>query len=433
MNIDLKAMSLEELLELQSRLTTTVRNKIAGLTEPEDTVPEVIRVGMRRYRASVASVAPRAKKPTFLAEHQRCLLGISLGSPNAEGAKLEGCLRWIADNFDECAIVVADGVYPRTLQVTQELAADEARAQALQAGQAFLARNERVVTTYRAQCQFDWYLVSQLMETPRFHRYRAEFHQLYQHNDAYRALVDQFANKYLGPILKRQAPISEQASAHKHELVRDYLVEECAAMTVLGEDGWDVHVYPGAIKTFESICEGDIPEVPDALKNMVFVALRLTRGGLYFAENAEDALSTSMGDDEQVVGQGVLADLDEHDWRRFMKYTTRQHCLAGDVLMRTGDRERNLYMLLSGTLEVLLGDWERDKKLRQVATRGPGSVLGEQSFIDGQPRSATVAALGDCEVLVLSPKQLKKMQQKDPALAAALLHDISRVLSLRHR
>lgn len=432
MSIDLKSMTLEELLELQTGLAAAIRRKIAGLTEPEEKIPEVIRKGMRRYRASVASVSPRAKKKTFLGDHQRCFLGISLGSPNSEGSKFEGSVRWVAENFDECALIVADGVYHHTLQVLHGLEPEQARERAMQAGRDFIAHHERIVDASRSQCRFRWYPVSQLMDKPSFRSHRADLRELYERDEAYRTLVDTFASKYLQRIFERQPQTSEEQRASKRASVRDYLIEECAAMAVLGEEGWGAHIYPGAIKAFETICEGRIPQVPDGLKKIVFVALRLSRGGLYFAGSDEHARADSASDDE-AVGQGVLADLDEHDWRRFMKYTSRQHCRAGDVLMRAGDVERNLYILLNGTLEVLLGDWERDDKLQQVATRGPGSVLGEQSFVDGQPRSATVAALGDCEVLVLSPKQLKKMQGKDPALAAALLHDISRVLSLRHR
>lgn len=439
--MNLTKLTLEDLLALQEGLTTAIRRKITVAEEPDSTIPEVIRVGMRRYRASVSSVAPKAKKKTLVDDHRRCVLVISLRSANSEGAKFEGCIRWIAENFDECALGVCDSIFRYTLRVGGDIAPDAAAAQALELGREFVDRHERMVERYRDKCCFEWLPASKLAEQNNFQNYLAAFRELYEANPAYREVVDEFGAKYLGRFLKRAESISAQDVATKERYVREYLVEESALFTVLCEQGWDALVYPGAIKTFVEIAEGRIPGVPEPLQKLVFVALRLNRGGLYFADSPEraDAAQAPGGaadnnGDDNVVGQGVLADLDADDWKRFMKYTERRHCQAGDILARAEDSsERSLFIVLDGTLEVLLGDLDGDGKLKQVALRGPGSVLGEQSFVDGQPRSATVAALGDSDVLVLDPKQLQRMRARDPDLAAALLFDISRVLSLRHR
>lgn len=395
---------------------------------------------MRRYRASVSSVAPKAKKKTLTDDYRRCVLVISLRSPNSEGAKFEGCIRWIAENFDECVLGVCDSIFRYTLRVGGDIAPDAAAAQAVELGREFVAGHARVVDRYREQCRFEWLPTSQLAEQSSFQGYLTAFRELYQAGSAYREVVDEFGAKYLGRFLKRAESISAEDVATKERYVREYLIEESALFTVLCEQGCEALVYPGAIKTFVEIAEGRIPDVPEPLQKLVFVALRLNRGGLYFADSPEhaDAAQAPGGggddNDENVVGQGVLADLDADDWKRFMKYTERRKCLAGDILARANDSsERSLFIVLDGTLEVLLGDIDSGGKLKQVALRGPGSVLGEQSFVDGQPRSATVAALGDCEVLVLDPKQLKRMRDRDSDLAAALLFDIGRVLSLRIR
>lgn len=438
MDTNLTDLSLHDLLALQEDLATAIRRKLAAADEPDSTIPEVIRVGMRRYRASVASVAPQAKKQTLLQTHSRCVLVISLRSDNSAGAKFEGCVRWIAENFDECALAVCDSIFRYTLRVGGDITTDAAEAQALELGREFIARHERMVERYTDRCRFEWMSAAQLSDADNFTRYLVDFRELYEHGPAFRAVVDEFGAKYLGRFLHRADSISASDVADKERLVREYLIEESALFTVLCEQGWDVLVYPGAIKTFVDIAEGQIPNIPEPLRKLVFVALRLNRGGLYFADSPEhaDAAQAPDGDtdEDNVVGQGVLADLDADDWKRFMKYTERRTCMAGDILARADDNsERSLFIVLDGTLEVLLGDIDGDGTLQQVALRGPGSVLGEQSFVDGQPRSATVAALGECEILVLKPKQLTRMRDRDPDLASALLFDISRVLSLRIR
>lgn len=432
MNADLTDMSLEDLIELQDGLATAVRRRLANAAEPEEAIPEVIRVGIHRYSANLAKVSPRNKRDTVLSDYRRCALGISLGSPSSEGAKLDACIRWIAENFDECALLVGDSIYHYTLQVTRDVTPEEGREQALQVGRDFVAQYDRMLDPYREQCRFEWYPLSKVMEKDRFHDYLADFWKLYEDGGAYRGLVDEFGTKYLGRLLEQQESISEEAVAFKEGCIRRYLVEETAAFTALCEEGWEVLVYPGAIKTFEEVAEGRLPEIPEPLKKLVYLSIQLNRGGLYFADSFGHAYAAAAPDDD-VVGQGVLADLSESDWKRFMKYTARKRCLSGDVLIRTGDTDRNLYILLDGAVEILHGDWNASGNLQQVARCGPGSVLGDQSFIDGCARSATVAALGDSEVLVIPQKQFKRMRKKDPDLAVALLVDISRVLSLRLR
>jgi CRP-like cAMP-binding protein len=58
----------------------------------------------------------------------------------------------------------------------------------------------------------------------------------------------------------------------------------------------------------------------------------------------------------------------------------------GQTLIREGDRDTRIYSVEQGVLEIVApGD-------RVIAAVGPGEVLGEVSFIDDSPRSASVRA-----------------------------------------
>ncbi len=423
--------------------------------EKDSAIGEVTRVGMRRYRASLAAVTPQSKRNTVIGDERRCVLAISLGSANSEGAKFAACIRWIADHFDECALLVADGIYHHTLQVVGDISLGESRARALQAGRDFMTQYERVVAPHRKRCHFEWQLNSRMMEGQRFRRYLADFQHLYQQNEVYGALVDEFSDQYLHTVLGRRGPISDDQLAIKRQCGREYLVEECAIYTVMSEEGWRVFLYPGAIKTFEQIAEGRVPEAPAALRQLTIAALRLNRGAMYFADSdaapfaapvydgpsSGNGTGNGNGDvnarvnarvNSDAVGQDILADFGDRDWQCLLSYTTRRRYLAGDMLVCDGNDQRILYILLRGNLEVLLGDWRQNHRLRQVAILGPTSLVGVPTFVHGHPQTGTVAALGDCEVLVLHPKQFARMQNKDPALAAALQSDIGRLLQGPH-
>jgi CRP-like cAMP-binding protein len=103
---------------------------------------------------------------------------------------------------------------------------------------------------------------------------------------------------------------------------------------------------------------------------------------------------------------------------------------ANDELVFLPHAEQELYIVTRGRLEVLVGD-ERDWK--RVAIIEPGSVFGEQSFVDGKPRSASVRALSDGEIRALSLESFEVLAAKDAPLMRAVVFDLARILSLRLR
>ncbi|MBI3785314.1 MAG: cyclic nucleotide-binding domain-containing protein [Deltaproteobacteria bacterium] len=100
-------------------------------------------------------------------------------------------------------------------------------------------------------------------------------------------------------------------------------------------------------------------------------------------------------------------------------------CRAGDRLLKKGGVARNLFVVLDGTVEVRDGD-------TPLAVFGPGDVFGEMAFLLEQPRSKDVYAATDgVRVLSLSEATLRQMIKSDPAIAAHLLLNISKMLCLR--
>ena len=83
----------------------------------------------------------------------------------------------------------------------------------------------------------------------------------------------------------------------------------------------------------------------------------------------------------------VLASWGETDWRALLGFAGRCTVAAGEALIRRGEHERTLYLILSGRLEVMAHPGD-GLSLGRLASLGPGAVVGEQSFFDGEPRSA---------------------------------------------
>lgn len=99
-------------------------------------------------------------------------------------------------------------------------------------------------------------------------------------------------------------------------------------------------------------------------------------------------------------------------------------CMAGDRVLRQGGTARNIFVVLAGALEVR-------NHGQLVGMLNPGDVFGEMAFLLEQPRTYDVHAAIESRVLSLSEGSLRRMIAEDPAVAAKLLLNISKMLCSR--
>ncbi len=94
-------------------------------------------------------------------------------------------------------------------------------------------------------------------------------------------------------------------------------------------------------------------------------------------------------------------------------------------LFRAGDYGDSLFVLLKGSVEILL-PYSRGKSVR-LARFGPGTVFGEVAFLEPGERTAEARVVRDCECVRLSHEALQKLCASHPQLAMRLL------ITLGHR
>ena len=77
----------------------------------------------------------------------------------------------------------------------------------------------------------------------------------------------------------------------------------------------------------------------------------------------------------------LLFDWGDAQWGRLLSATTRQPYKTSEVVIKRGDRDRSLYFVASGALEVGV-TYVDGVSISPLAKIGAGSVIGEQSFFD---------------------------------------------------
>ena len=128
----------------------------------------------------------------------------------------------------------------------------------------------------------------------------------------------------------------------------------------------------------------------------------------------------------------LLPEWGEKEWRKLLVVTTPRPFKASEVVIQRGVADRSLYLVAAGWLEVGV-TYVDGISITPLAKIGTGSVIGEQSFFDGQPRSANVWAVSDGELLCLTQERFLKLADAQPKLTRDFLFALGRILSLRLR
>ncbi len=126
----------------------------------------------------------------------------------------------------------------------------------------------------------------------------------------------------------------------------------------------------------------------------------------------------------------ALAELNDEQLVRFARFMEGQTVGSWTPIVKQGDPDDGMYLVLDGELRVRLMIGGKETVL---ATLGPGDCFGEIALFDQGPRSADVLANQDSILLKISPEAFDQLRHDAPELAAPILFAISKTLSARIR
>lgn len=102
----------------------------------------------------------------------------------------------------------------------------------------------------------------------------------------------------------------------------------------------------------------------------------------------------------------------------------------GEVVLNEGDNADTAYLVWDGSLVVTVGS---GAEASEVGRCGPGALLGEISFIDGGPATATVSAAENTRALCITALALDELRRSHPRIATSVLRAMCRQLAKRVR
>lgn len=116
--------------------------------------------------------------------------------------------------------------------------------------------------------------------------------------------------------------------------------------------------------------------------------------------------------------------LSERELLRVLQVTDVIHYGHGETVISEGEKGEELFIVLTGNVKVWRGGAE-------LATLGAGDHFGEMALVRSQPRSATVVADGNSELMVIRRGEFFEILRKEHQLAVKLLWQFLGVLADR--
>jgi CRP/FNR family cyclic AMP-dependent transcriptional regulator len=86
----------------------------------------------------------------------------------------------------------------------------------------------------------------------------------------------------------------------------------------------------------------------------------------------------------------------------------------GDTLFRAGDAPDGMFVLIEGTLDIVVGGQVVEKSTR-------GAIIGEMALIDQSPRGATVVASESARLAKLDAVRFQRIIQQNPFFATHVM------------
>jgi CRP/FNR family cyclic AMP-dependent transcriptional regulator len=126
----------------------------------------------------------------------------------------------------------------------------------------------------------------------------------------------------------------------------------------------------------------------------------------------------------------ILADLTEEQLGHFAAFMEPQKIAPWQQVVKQGDCEDSMYLILEGEFRVRLRTGEKETIL---ATLGAGEFFGDISLFDHGPRSADVVSNADGLLLKITSDSIRKLAAKEPAVALPFLMAVGKTLAARIR
>lgn len=127
----------------------------------------------------------------------------------------------------------------------------------------------------------------------------------------------------------------------------------------------------------------------------------------------------------------LFSDLSTNEISSLLPYLQQKTVKTGDWIIREGETGRNLYLIKKGKAEIVKEEPEFND-FQVLAVLEPGDWVGEMAYLEKEPRSASIRATEEMEVLTLDLEKLENSPDKQ-TLYEKIVNRLTKRVSQRLR
>lgn len=124
----------------------------------------------------------------------------------------------------------------------------------------------------------------------------------------------------------------------------------------------------------------------------------------------------------------LFEDLKISEILRLERTLHKRNYAKGELIFKQGDPGAALYILKDGEVDILIN---YDFEPILLTKLHSGMFFGEIALFDESPRSATVEASTDCEIITLSKPDFILFSQQEPSIGLKIVMRLGEILSIR--
>jgi PAS domain S-box-containing protein len=212
-----------------------------------------------------------------------CILTISVGQNVHEGEKFKATLNLINKNFKKCTIGVCDTLQRHSIAMLAGLEGDVLHEIAKKDGDQWIDRNIEYCKKYLA-IPFEIIRWDSWLRGKKYTLYRERVNFLYNTDKVFVSIIEKLAIEFNNRLKKRDYNLNEEKGL---KLSAEYLLEECAVMSIWYEEGYSVDVYPAIRNEAIEYCFS-------AIMSQYYNHLLLPAGVNFKKNNRQDSLVSGL-------------------------------------------------------------------------------------------------------------------------------------------
>ena len=127
----------------------------------------------------------------------------------------------------------------------------------------------------------------------------------------------------------------------------------------------------------------------------------------------------------------VFEGLSNREIQNIARIAYQRHYSVGEIIIHEGQNAAGMYIMVEGQAEVTKA--LEDGTILHLATLEDSELFGDVGLLDSSPRTATVRATRDSNIIGFFRPELLELMNSDPRLASKVIFKLGQILTARFR